>query len=153
MNRYSTPDEPNFDIPKPIEFIDSISLDEELQLIREQFLEEMAPIEAAWDVYESERAELAQHHCHPNHGHLLPMQILDIDPDWQLTALQVEFLQHLVFQGEIAALEAVGLALRPGFQTALERLQECYRGLSMERIIDSANLMWSLQQECEKGEA
>ncbi len=126
-------------IPKERVFIDAISLDEELQLERELFQEEMRPIEAAWAAYEP-RATYPQ---------LLPMQVLAIEPDWHLTALQKDFLQHLVFQGEIAAGEAHGLMRQPGFQTAFERLQELYRGLSMARIIDSADLMWELQRECE----
>ncbi len=143
LSRYSSPDEPNFDIPQEITFIDAISLDEELQLIREQFREEMAPIEAAWDAYKPRRTW----------PQLLPMQILDIDPDWQLTSLQIEFLKHLVFQGEIAALEAVGLVTRPGFRSALDMLRDLYRDLSMDRILASSDLMWELQQECERKEA
>lgn len=139
MSRYGTPDEPNFDIPKAISFIDETILDQELQLIREEFREDWAPIEAAWAAY-IPRA---------TYGQLLPALILDIDPDWQLTSLQAEFLRHLVFQGEIAPLEAVGLATQPGFRTALDIQRELYGDLSMDRVLASANLMSELQREFE----
>lgn len=143
MSRYTT-EEP-FHIPKEIEFTDAISLDVELQLIREEFQEEMAPIDAAWAAYKPRRTW----------GQLLPMARYE-PPDYEwvhITALQLQFVKHLVWTGEISMLEADGLITRPGFRTAFERLKELYGGLSMECILDSANLMWELQQECEKAVA
>lgn len=135
MSRYSTSDEPNFDIPKPIEFIDSISLDEELQLIREQFLEEMAPIDAAWAAYEP-RASWSP----PR-----PMQIFRPEAHWHLTGLQTEYLKHIVYEGEIGLHEAVGLVHRRGFRSALDMLQERYGNTSMRLIIEAADLMSELR--------
>ena len=139
MNRYGIPDEPNFDIPKAISFIDDIVLDQELQQIREEFREDWAPIEAAWASYEPGRT----------YGQLLPALVLEIDPDWQLTSIQAEFLRHLVFQGEIAPLEAIGLVTRPGFRSALEIQRELYGDLPMDSVLASANLMSQLQKEFE----
>jgi hypothetical protein len=64
---------------------------------------------------------------------------------WQkLNHLQLAFLKHINFMGEPES----GLHIE--FKTGLEYLRELYGGLSMERIIDSANLMWELRQECER---
>jgi hypothetical protein len=116
MNRYGTPDEPKFNIPNPIEFIDAVSLDVELQLIREEFREEMAPIDAAWAAYEPRRT----------YGQLLPMQRYEPVPVVRLTGLQLQFVRHLVWTGEISSMEADGLITRPGFQSGLDVLHDMY---------------------------
>lgn len=134
-------DDETIPIPKQPIFIDAISLDEELQLIREEFWEEMDPINRAWDSYVP-RATWSQP---------LPMQIFPprLVREWGLTVLQAQFLQALVYRGEIGMLEAAGLVHRQGFQTALELQEELYRGLSPERILASANLRSQLQKEFE----
>jgi len=116
MNRYGIPDEPHFDIPKQPVFIDTISLDEELQLARAEFWEDMAPINRAWAAYVP-RATWSQP---------LPMQIFPphLVAEWGLTTLQAQFLETLVWRGEIGMLEAAGLVHRQGFQTALELLDK-----------------------------
>jgi hypothetical protein len=139
MGRYNNPDEPNFRVPKEITFIDTVSLDEELQLIREEFWEEMAPIDAAWDNYEPGRTW----------GTLLPLGRYD-PPKWvHLTGLQLQFLRHLVWSGEINMIEAEGLANRCEFHSALDLLGS----MPMEQVLASANLTWQLQQDCEAAEA
>lgn len=126
-----------YHIPKERILVDAISLDVEIRLEKELYDEEMRPILAAWDAYLPRRTW----------PQILPMLVLEIEPDWHTNFLQNEFLKHLVFQGEIAAGEAHGLMRQPGFQTALGRLKELYRGHSMEHILDSANLMWELQRD------
>jgi hypothetical protein len=134
MSRYQNEDELPFDIPKQLVLIDDIILDEELQLIRDEFLEDMAPIEAAWAAYDSRAA----------HPQLLPMQILEIDPRWHATALQAEFLKHLVYQGEIAAGEAHSLVRRAVFVTALEMFEKKY-GRPITQAIGVSDLMQELR--------
>lgn len=131
MSRY-TPEEP-FHIPKEIEFIDAICLDEELQLIREEFQEEMAPIDAAWDAW------LPRQTWHQP----LPMCVWEPSPWHKLNHLQLAFVQHINFMGEPYHPPPME------FRTGLEILRDRYRELSMDWILESANLMWELQREIE----
>src|SRR5512139_3162828 len=80
-------------IPLPQErvFVDEIILDEELQLERELIEEELRPVQAAWDALEPEDTGLMP----------LPMQEFEPRPHWHLNSLQVEFLRHLFFIGEV----------------------------------------------------
>lgn len=140
MNRYDIPDEPNFNIPAPISFIDTVSLDEELQLIREEFREDMAPIDAAWDAYEPGRT----------YGQLLPMQRYEPLPWNHLTGLQLQFVQWLVWSGEISDAEAEGLITRPGFRSGLDVLHDMYgSNCSVEKALESYNFMQEIQKAAE----
>ena len=106
----SSSEEPLFDIPKPISIIDIVELDEEIQLDRERLEEDWHPIEAAWKAF-IPRATWPQ---------LLPCLDFKIEKYWHLNYYAAEFLKHLVFSGEIGAMEAAGLAchLEDDFKTA-----------------------------------
>lgn len=134
MGRYES-DEGFVTIPKVRVFIDDIILDEELQLERELMDEEYKPIQAAWDAY-IPRATWPQP---------LPMNITRIEAYWNLSVLQVQFLQHIVFTGEIGELEVPGLANHLTFKTALELFREKWGDYPIAKVTEAANLMWELR--------
>jgi hypothetical protein len=133
MSRYIQDEQ--FSIPKGITFIDTIVLDEELQLIREEYWEEMGPIKAAWDAWLPRQSW----------NQPLPMCIWEPLPWHHYNHLQLAFLKHINFMGE-----AVSGLCNLEFQTGMEILRDRYSSkLSMEQILDSANLMWQLQADIE----
>jgi hypothetical protein len=73
------------------------------------------------------------------------MQIFHPRSIWHLTGLQTEFLKHVVYEGEIGMLEAVGLIHGLEFRSALDLLREKYRQTPMQLIVDAANLMSELR--------
>jgi len=122
-------------IPKARTIIDAVSLDEEIQLERELIEEEYRAIRAAWDAYVP-RATWPQP---------LPMLIPELEDDWNLSILQVQFLQHLVFIGEIGDLEVAGLCNHLAFKTAYELFREKWGGYALQTVREAANLMWELR--------
>jgi hypothetical protein len=129
------PTEPLIPLPVPRCIIDTICLDEEIQLERELIEDELRPIDAAWAAYEP-RATWPQP---------LPMQIWLPKAYWGLTALQRMFLQHIVFSGEIGSLEAVGLANRLSFATARELYRKKWGSYPVSKVIEAANLISELR--------
>jgi len=127
MNRYP-PAEPII-IPKERVLIDAISLDEEIQLERELLEEEMRPIEAAW----------AEHYPRMNYQAPSPMAIWWPQGNQKLTALQLAFIQHVNFQGEIEN------GRRLEFRTAYQILREKAKGESTQFMTEAADLIWQLR--------
>jgi hypothetical protein len=135
LNRYDSVDALPA-IPQERIFIDAIILDEELQLERELIEEELRPIDAFWAAYEP-RATWPQ---------ILPMQEFEPEPDWQLNILQLQFLKHLVYHGEIGSLEAVGLAHHLAFRTAYELFCDKWGNYALQTTVrEAANLTSALQ--------
>jgi len=135
MSRYDS-DEDLVTIPKERTIIDAVSLDEEIQLERELLEEEYRLIWAAWDAYVP-RATWPQP---------LPMKNgTRTEAYWNLSILQVQFLQHIVFTGEIGELEVPGLANHLTFKTALELFREKWSDYPIAKVAEAANLIWELQ--------
>ena len=121
-------------IPRERVFIDTISLDQEIQLERELIDDELRPIEAAWAAYEP-RATWPQP---------LPMRF------WQprlhegpYTALQIQFLQHLFYTGQIGA--AAGEFHHLGFKTAYEIFRSKWGDYPASKVVESMDLMSELR--------
>ena len=92
-----------FQIPKERVIIDTISLDEEIQLDRAALEEELAPISQLWDEYHPGQTWPAG----------LPMRLWHPRPGQRYNFLQVAYLQHIIYQGETWAGHNLG------FRTAL----------------------------------
>lgn len=121
-----------FDIPKERTIIDSISLDEEIQLERDLIEEEYSPIQRAWDALE-DRATWNQ---------LMPMSEWKPHAYWHLNIYQIELIKHLVFTGEVGNFEAVGLALGCDlccFKTAYELHREKWGDYPIGEIVKAMN--------------
>jgi len=124
-------------IPLPPErvFVDEIILDEELQLERELIEDELRPVQAAWDALEPEDTGLMP----------LPMQEFEPRPYWHLNFLQVEFLRHLSFIGEVGYSAIIISVHHLEFKTALELFREKWGDYPIAKVTESANLMWELR--------
>jgi hypothetical protein len=134
MSRYES-DEDLPAIPQERIFIDAIILDEELQLERELIEEELRLIDAFWAAYQP-RATWPQ---------ILPMQEFEPEPEWQLNVLQVQFLKHLVYHGEIGSLEAVGLAHHLSFTTAYELFCDKWGSFALLSVQEADKLWHEMQ--------
>ena len=128
MSRYNTVED-LIPIPQERIFIDAIVLDEELQLERELLEEEMRPIDAAWDAYEP-RGTWPQS---------LPMRVWGPLPWQHLNSLQLAFIQHVNFLGEIEN------GRRLEFRTAYQILREKAKGESTRFMVEAADLIWQLR--------
>ena len=124
-------------IPLPQErvFVDEIILDEELQLERELIEEELRPVQAAWDALEPEETGWMP----------LPMQEFEPRPHWHLNFLQVEFLRHLFFIGEVGYSAIIISVHHLEFKTALELFREKWGDYPIAKVTEAANLMWELR--------
>ena len=136
MSRYNIVED-LMPIPKERVFIDAVVLDEELQLERELFQEEMAPIDATWANI-LPRATWSQ---------ALPMAIFPphLLKELGSTALQSQFIEALVWKGMIGVAESARLVRRCSFQSAFELMRERFGSSSTTEIIEAADLMWELR--------
>jgi len=134
MSRYEGPED-LVTIPKVRVIIDAVSLDEEIQLERDLIEEEYRPIEAVWDAYQPEETGLIP----------LPMQEFEPRPHWHLNSMQVEFLRHLFFIGEIGYSALIISVHHLEFKTALELFREEWGGYPIAKVTEAANLMWELR--------
>jgi hypothetical protein len=125
-------------IPKERIFINDIVLDEELQLERELYWAEMAPIDAAWANIQH-RATWSQ---------ALPMAIFPphILKELGSTAMQSQFLEALVWKGMIGVAEAARQVRRCSFQSAFELMRERFSPLSTTEISEVSDLMYELRR-------
>jgi hypothetical protein len=120
-------------IPKERTIIDAISLDEEMQLEREDILFEYGPIVKQRANF-IERASYDQPQTLDRYRHL---------PG--LTILQNMYLEHLIYIGEIGAFAVVGLTRDLNFTSAQEILKEKFKGLPLNTILEAADLGYSLR--------
>lgn len=136
MSRYNTVED-LIPIPQERIFIDAIVLDEELQLERELYWEEMAPIDAAW-------ANILHRATWPQ---ALPMAIFPphILKELGSTAMQSQFLEALVWKGMIGVAEAARQVRRCSFQSAFELMRERFGPLSTTEISEVSDLMYELR--------
>lgn len=119
-------------IPIPMErcIIDAISLDEEIQLERELIDAELAPIDAAWAA-RVDRATWEQP---------LPMAIARFEP-WEHPNFWVRaFIEHIVYQGEVAFWPLQTLRFRTALELFRERWDE-----SIDEVVDGLNLLSKLR--------
>lgn len=134
MSRYDS-DEGQPAFPMERTLIDAISLDEEIQLERELIEEEFRPIKAALDAFQPEDTGLIP----------LPMQEFEPRPHWHLNSMQVEFLRHLFFIGEIGYSALIISVHNLEFKTALELFREMWGDYPIAKVTEAANLMWELR--------